>query len=105
MDQRVTRLTLLSPDAALLIRSDKEKVMVISDLHIGWEVSLAEKGVHVPSQTPRLLEKIKRIAASEHPDRLVVLGDVKHAIAKIATEEWREVPRFLEEASEIVPRV
>jgi len=95
----------LSPHAALIINEDSKKTLVISDLHIGWEIALVEEGIYVPSQTAKLLEKLKRIIVSEKPDRLLVLGDVKHTVAKIETEEWRDVPRFFEEICKIVPEV
>ena len=105
MKREVTELELLSPHAALLIHKGSEKTAVISDLHIGWEVPLAEEGIHVPSQTGRLLERLKQLILSEKPDRLLVLGDIKHAIANIRLEEWRDVPFFFEEACKIVSRV
>ena len=95
----------LSPHAALIINEDSKKTLVISDLHIGWEIALVEEGIYVPSQTAKLLEKLKRIIVSEKPDRLLVLGDVKHTVAKIETEEWRDIPRFFEEICKIVPEV
>jgi putative SbcD/Mre11-related phosphoesterase len=79
--------------------------MVISDVHIGWEVALTEEGVHVPSQTDRLLEKLKGLLSSNKPDRLIIIGDVKHTVSKIEFEEWRDVPNFFEELCRIVPKV
>ena len=105
MVQKATQLMPLSPYAAFLIRNASEKVLVISDLHIGWEVALAQEGVHVPSQTPRLLEKLRNIVGSEKFERLLILGDVKHTVAKIEHEEWRDVPWFLEKATRIVRKV
>ncbi len=98
-------LNLLSPYAALVINEDSKKTLVISDLHIGWEIALIEDGIYVPSQTAKLLERLKQIIALEKPDRLLILGDVKHTVAKIETEEWRDVPRFFEEICRIVPQV
>jgi len=105
MTEKAGKLSLLSPHAALLINEDSKKTLVISDLHIGWEISLVEEGIYVPSQTAKILERLKCIIASEKPDRLLVLGDVKHAVAKIETEEWRDVPRFFEEIRNLVPEV
>jgi putative SbcD/Mre11-related phosphoesterase len=102
---RVTQSILLSPDAAFMLLNGSERVMVISDLHIGWEVALANEGVHVPSQTGRLLERLKNVISSEKPDRIVVLGDVKHTVQKIGVEEWRDVPWFFEEVSKNVSKV
>ncbi|KYH42418.1 MAG: Phosphoesterase [Candidatus Bathyarchaeota archaeon B63] len=98
-------LRLLSPHAALSITHDSEKTLVISDLHIGWEMSLMEEGVHVPSQTGKLIERLRGIISSEKPDNLLILGDIKHAVAKIETEEWRDVPMFFDEVTRMVPKV
>jgi putative SbcD/Mre11-related phosphoesterase len=105
MALKVIQSMVLSPDAAFLLRNGSERVMVISDLHIGWEVALAKEGVHVPSQTGRLLERLKGILGSEKPDRLVILGDVKHTVSKIELGEWRDVPWFFEEVCKIVSKV
>ena len=105
MPQKVNQLTLLSPDSALLLGNGSERVMVISDLHIGWEVALVEEGIHVPSQTRRLFERLNGLLTSEKPDRLIILGDVKHTVSKIDLEEWRDVPWFFEETCKIVPKV
>ncbi len=90
------QLTPVRPHQALLLEGEGERVLVIADLHIGWEVSLAEGGVHVPSQTPKLIKRLIEMIRTEEPDRLLILGDVKHTIAKIEMEEWRDVPKFFE---------
>ena len=40
-------------------------MLILGDLHIGWESSLKEQGMHIPSQTPRLFEKIKNEPQSD----------------------------------------
>jgi len=105
MLEKTGNLNPLSPYAAFIINEDSKKTLVISDLHIGWEISLAEEGIYVPSQTAKLLERLKGIITSERPHNLLVLGDIKHTVAKIETEEWRDVPRFFEEICRIVPKV
>ena len=105
MTKKDGKINLLSPYAALILNADSKKILVISDLHIGWEISLIEEGIYVPSQTSKLIEKLKRLIALEKPDSLLILGDVKHTVAKIETEEWRDVPRFFEEICEVVPQV
>ena len=90
---------------ALLMEKDGERVLVVADLHLGWEVSLSHQGIHVPSQVPRLLEKLRKIINDTHPRRLILLGDVKHAVAKVELEEWKYVPEFFEGLVEIIPDV
>jgi putative SbcD/Mre11-related phosphoesterase len=105
MEREDVHLTPLSPHAAFVLRKGSEKTVVISDLHIGWEVALAGEGVHVPSQTSRLIDNLKSLVALEKPDRLLVLGDIKHTTAKIELKEWQDVPLFFEEAHKIVPKI
>jgi len=69
---------------------------VVADLHIGWEVALAEQGIHVPSQTPKILNRMLQLIELHKPTRLIFLGDVKHTVAKVEMEEWRDVPDFFE---------
>ena len=87
----------IQPYPALLLRRRSERVLVVADLHIGWEAPLTEKGVHVPSQTPKILEKILQLIKIRNPTCLIFLGDVKHAIAKVRMEEWRDIPDFFED--------
>ena len=87
---------------ALLLENLLEKVLVVADLHIGWEVSLAQRGIHVPSQTPKLLEKMIQLVKVTNPSSIIFLGDVKHAVAKVEFEEWRDVPDFFEKISGMV---
>jgi putative SbcD/Mre11-related phosphoesterase len=86
----------LIPFPALAIESESEKTLVIADLHLGWEVDLAAQGIHIPSQSPRILKKLLEIIEQYQPNRLVFLGDVKHAIPQITYEEWKSVPEFFE---------
>ena len=105
MVQMDTRLIPIRPEASVLLKTPSERALVISDLHIGWEVALAKEGFHVPSQTPRFLKRLNRLIRTRKPTRLIILGDVKHTIARIEMEEWRDVPDFFEKLSRIVPKI
>jgi len=89
-------LSPLPPYPALLLHKGKERVLIIADLHIGWEVALAEEGIHVPSQTPKMKDKLLRLLDLCKPTSLLILGDVKHTIAKVELEEWRDIPDLFE---------
>jgi len=92
----------VEPYPALLLENLSERVLVVADLHIGWEASLAQKGIHVPSQTPKLLEKMIQLIKATNPSSIIFLGDVKHTVRKVELEEWRDVPEFFQKISEIV---
>src|SRR3972149_7874364 len=87
-------LTLLLPHPAALIRTGKTRTLVIADPHLGWELALQEKGIHVPSQTPKLLEKLVALLHRSKPDALLILGDVKYTVVVSEPGEWRDIPDF-----------
>jgi putative SbcD/Mre11-related phosphoesterase len=84
----------LVPHPAALIKDKRTSTMVIADLHIGWEMALSEKGIHVPAQMPKLLKKLIDLTSAYKPERLVVLGDVKHTVAGAEIGEWNDIPDF-----------
>ncbi|HZD12260.1 MAG TPA: metallophosphoesterase [Candidatus Binatus sp.] len=90
---------------ALLLERGTDRVIVIADLHLGWEVTLARQGIHVPSQVPRLLEKLQKIIWETAARKVILLGDVKHAVSKVELEEWRYVPEFFDKLVKAVPEV
>lgn len=87
-------LNLLLPYPAALIKTQKTKTLLIADLHIGWETSLQEKGIHIPSQTPKILSKLIAIITKYKPKQLVILGDVKYTVVSSKLGEWNDVPNF-----------
>ena len=87
-------LNLLLPYPAALIKTQKTKTLLIADPHIGWEVALQAKGIHVPSQTTKILNKLTDIISKYKPDRLVILGDVKYTVVHAEYGEWHDIPDF-----------
>ena len=87
-------LNLLLPHPAALVKTDKTKTLLIADPHLGWEMQLQEKGIHVPSQTPKILNKLTAIITKYKPDRLVILGDVKYTVVSSEFGEWQDIPDF-----------
>jgi metallophosphoesterase superfamily enzyme len=92
----LTQIEPVQPYPALLLQNESDKALVISDLHIGWERLLSQRGVHVPSQTPKIKNMLLQLIEECKPTRLIFLGDVKDAIAKVEMEEWRDIPEFFE---------
>ena len=98
-------LTPLFPHPAALLKSQKTRTMIIADLHIGWEMALAEKGIHVPTQTPKLLKKLMALITDYQPQKLLVLGDVKHTVATAQMSEWHDIPDFFNELKKQVQEI
>jgi len=87
-------LKLLLPYPAAMVKTEKTRTLLISDPHIGWELKLHEKGIHVPSQTPKLLSKLTSLLSEYKPCRLVVLGDVKYTVVSGERSEWQDIPEL-----------
>jgi hypothetical protein len=77
-----------------MVKTEKTKTLLIADPHIGWEMELQEKGIHVPSQTPKILNKLTAILSKYKPKQLVIVGDVKYTIVSSELGEWHDVPDF-----------
>lgn len=98
-------ITPLIPYPAALIKARKTRTLVIADLHIGWEIALSQRGIHVPTQTPKLVQKLKNLAFTYKPEKLLILGDVKHTVATAKTGEWHDVPNFFDEIKQQIEEI
>lgn len=95
----------IMPQPAALIKTGDTITLVITDLHIGWEMTLADSGIHVPTQTPKLLKKLKAIIYHYKPHELLIIGDVKHTVATAELSEWQDIPDFFNEIRKHVSRI
>jgi putative SbcD/Mre11-related phosphoesterase len=98
-------ITPLPPYPAALLKARSTRLIAIADLHIGWEMSLSSEGIHVPTQTPKLLKRLTELLSEHNPDEILVLGDVKHTVAAAEKTEWRDVPDFFTELKKHVQRI
>ncbi len=98
-------ITPIQPYAAGLLKAHGKKTLALADLHIGWEIALVQKGIHVPPQTVKLLRNLVDLLTVHRPDRLLILGDVKHSIATAEMNEWHDVPDFFMEVKKHVKEV
>ena len=87
------------PGEPLLLVEGSERVLVAADLHIGIEHHLWLGGASVPSQTGKMLEGLAARVEELSPDRLLLLGDVKHNLPWNSFQERVDVPAFLKSLS------
>ncbi|RLF23992.1 MAG: hypothetical protein DRN15_04600 [Thermoprotei archaeon] len=97
MTTGVLMIELIPERAAMIIESGSELNLVIADLHIGYEATLGDKGINLPSQVRRLLMNITALIIEYQPDRLILLGDIKHQVPGITELEVKDVPFFFKE--------
>lgn len=81
-------------DRAMLLEPDR--ILLLSDLHIGLEREISLSGVTIPSQYEKLKERIDNLIAETKAKHLIFLGDVKHDIPGISWQEFKEIPKLFE---------
>ena len=98
----MTNIQPVTPYPAILLQENSDRALVVSDLHLGWERLLSQRGVHVPSQTPKIKNMLLKLINETKPTQLILLGDIKDAITKVSMEEWKDIPEFFEDIQEKV---
>lgn len=84
-----------------------EKILIINDLHLGYEEALHHKGILVPKfQLQEIIQEMNKIFQKVKPAILIINGDLKHEFGRILKQEWNEVFAFLDfvqqQVSEII---
>ncbi len=93
---------------------EKEKILIITDLHIGYEEYLEQSGVFLPrtqyeqiiSELEGIFNQILKKQAGEKKrneskinkriEKVIILGDLKHEFGIISNQEWQDVLNFLD---------
>lgn len=82
-------------DTSLWLR--KEKILIINDLHLGYEEALHRKGILVPKfQLNEIINNLKNILKEIKPKKIIINGDLKHEFGTVLKQEWKEVLQFLD---------
>jgi len=85
------------PEGPGILLINKERILVFADLHIGIESDLIYHGIHIQCQGLQRIKKIISCVKKVRPDRVILLGDVKHRIFKTSQQEEKELPHLLEQ--------
>ncbi|ABS56195.1 metallophosphoesterase [Methanoregula boonei 6A8] len=90
-------------DGPALVIENTERLLVVADLHFGIEADLASHGMHFRSHSRERLDRLMQTVEATRPDRLILLGDVKHSIPSLTRQEWAEIPGILDTIRQRVP--
>lgn len=81
------------------------RTAVIGDLHLGYEKALEDEGIYLPRiNTGTIRDSLNRIIVRYEPERVVLLGDIKHDFRRSergASSEIRGILDLLAEAAEV----
>jgi hypothetical protein len=86
---------------------EDEEILVLGDLHLGYEEYLNVQGVFLPrtqykktiGDLDRIFRKIKGVK------EIVILGDLKHEFHMVSRQEWKEVLDFIDYLKEKCEKV
>ena len=75
----------------------KKKILIISDLHLGYEEALNRKGVLIPRfQFKDTITRLKPILETTKPETVIINGDLKHEFGLIMDQEWRDILQLID---------
>ncbi len=94
--------TRIVPSKPALILEGKKKNLIVTDIHIGFENSLASNEIFIGKNSTinETILELSEIIDTENPDSVILLGDVKSSIKSISRNEWDEVPMFFKKIRE-----
>jgi len=81
---------------AAVVTTAGERLLVVADYHAGLEAVLRADGVELDSGAPGRRELLLGLVAETGPDRLVVLGDLTHAVGDPWDAERAELAALFE---------
>jgi hypothetical protein len=83
-------------DRALVAKADDVRVLLIADLHLGFEHTLYEtQGIVYPAQDANMLKRISLLVEKHAVEEIHIIGDVKHSITVDSRPNWQSVPDFM----------
>ncbi|MBI4139907.1 metallophosphoesterase [Candidatus Woesearchaeota archaeon] len=73
------------------------RILVLSDLHLGFEESLVRQGVLIPkSHWKDLMFLLGEVLKRTEPQTIVVNGDIKNEFGTITRQEWDDISHLID---------
>ena len=96
---------MLSPifgERALSFDTPQGHILLLTDVHIGLTTDLSLKGINAPSQISTLIETGQKLCERAHPDKIILLGDIKHVIPRTSINPKEYQLSIARERDEVV---
>jgi len=75
----------------LFLFLEDHSCLVVGDVHLGFEESLAKQGVFIPKFLfQEACSKLEHALKELRPEKVVFGGDLKHEFGTISKDEWRD---------------
>ncbi|MEW6069332.1 MAG: metallophosphoesterase [Candidatus Thermoplasmatota archaeon] len=70
-------------------------LLVIADLHLGYEGILAEQGIFMPkTQFKKIMKDLAEIIKKRSASKILINGDIKHEFSETSYHEFKEIRDF-----------
>lgn len=81
----------------LSLHLKKQRILVVSDFHIGIEEAMNKQGFLVPrTQSKEMYARVEKILKKIKPRKIIILGDLKHEFGTISKQEWFDTLKMLD---------
>ncbi len=81
----------------LFLYLKNEKILILADVHIGFEEYLNNLGILVPRfQVKELEKRFEKAVKGIEIKKIIINGDLKHEFGTISKQEWIDTLRFLD---------
>lgn len=85
-------------------------ILVLGDLHIGYEEHLTKSGIFPRVQLKEIIEKLNSIfwdlaMEGKKIKKVIILGDLKHEFNQISEAEWSETIKLLDYLDEKIIKI
>ncbi len=80
----------------LFLYLKREKTLILSDLHMGYEEVLNKQGILIPKfQLRDLIKKIENILKKFEIKKVIINGDLKHEFGSASFQETKDISEIL----------
>ncbi len=82
-----------------------DDMLIISDVHIGYEEALNRQGYLIPRHQLKLTKEKMELLLDRKYKAIIFNGDIKHEFGTISDTEWRDTLKILDLALEYTDKV
>lgn len=82
------RLEIIQNEPALLLQEGSRRVLVVGDLHIGYERTLFKQDYYSTNLATRFIKQFEPLVTKVEPSEIIILGDLKHSIREFSRQEF-----------------
>ncbi len=88
-------LEIIKNEPVLLLHEESRRVLVVGDLHIGYERVLFKQDYYSTNLAARITSQFEQLVADLNPTEIIILGDLKHSLRDFSKQEFQQIAQLL----------